>query len=145
MRAYRSRRGATAVEFALTFPVIATMMIATMEFGWYFTRSNMVSAAVSEGVRRAAVARSPGTAESTAPAIVREMLEEVGFGCGGCTVDVALEGAGGLDLLVVEVIVPYEQLTGVLPAPGGALGSIGFKAPDTLRARAAVPYVGPEW
>jgi hypothetical protein len=45
-----------------------------------------------------------------------------------------------VQLVELEISVPYEQLTGIIPR-GSAL--FGLQSPNTLRARALMPVVGP--
>ena len=78
----RLRRGAQAVEFALTLPILAAVTSATADWGWYFHQSMAVTHAAVQGNRAAAqskddvvavgqaVARAtwdagPGTSEAT--------------------------------------------------------------------------------
>lgn len=53
----RSRRGTSALEFALVFPILMAMLIGTVEFGRaYWTRSTLQTAAEDAG--RYAMTRS---------------------------------------------------------------------------------------
>jgi hypothetical protein len=66
----------------------------------------------------------------------------VGFDCGslGCDIQAEAISVSGVQLVELEISVPYEQLTGIIPR-GSAL--FGLQSPNTLRARALMPVVGP--
>jgi Flp pilus assembly protein TadG len=51
-------RGQAMVEFALVLPILCLILFAIVEFGMAFWRYQQVSAAASEGARRAAVSRT---------------------------------------------------------------------------------------
>lgn len=51
-------RGQSTVEFALVLPVLVLIVFAALEFGSAFWRYQQLSAAASEGARRAAVSRT---------------------------------------------------------------------------------------
>lgn len=53
MRVRRDERGASAVEAAFVTPVVLLMMVAILEFGFYFKDSLSVSQATKAGVRLA--------------------------------------------------------------------------------------------
>ncbi len=48
-------RGATAVEFALVFPIFALLIFAIIDFGWYFFVQHTIQYATREGTRLALV------------------------------------------------------------------------------------------
>lgn len=50
----RSRRGATAVEFALMFPVLFFMAAGIATYAWFFMVQSALVDSVAEGARRAA-------------------------------------------------------------------------------------------
>ena len=56
----RCRRGASAIEFAITLPVFLLFMFGTMDYGWYFFKWATVTHATQEGCRAGAVARTGG-------------------------------------------------------------------------------------
>lgn len=52
-----TERGQAMVEFALVLPILCMILFAIIQFGLAFWRYQQVSAAASEGARRAAVSR----------------------------------------------------------------------------------------
>ena len=55
MRAMHSERGAAAVEFALVFPLLVTLLLGIMEFGRVYNVQVSVSSAAREGARVMAI------------------------------------------------------------------------------------------
>lgn len=47
----REDRGAAAVEFALVLPVLCLIVLGTIDWGWYFYLSQVVTNAAREGAR----------------------------------------------------------------------------------------------
>ena len=60
--------GQAMVEFALVLPVLCLVLFAVIEFGLAFWTYQQVSAAASEGARRAAVSRTMGPGAAAAAA-----------------------------------------------------------------------------
>ena len=58
------RSGATVVEFALLLPVLLTILLGILEFGWLITKTYTVGNATREGARSAALGKT--TAETKA-------------------------------------------------------------------------------
>jgi Flp pilus assembly protein TadG len=51
LRRHKRRRGATAVEVAITLPIFVMFLAAMLEFGHFFLVSHMVKAAAKSGAR----------------------------------------------------------------------------------------------
>lgn len=134
----RSRRGGAAVEFAFTFPVMVLILLGVMEFGFYFGRLHAVNNATRDAARFGANQPSSAFAMARAEEAAALLLADLGFDCGTCGATATMV-PGIVDMLVLEVNVPYVQLTGVAPRSD----IMGFRAPRTLRARIAMPVVGP--
>jgi Flp pilus assembly protein TadG len=135
----RGTRGATAVEFALTLPVVAYLALAGVEYGWFlYLRAEAVQAA-REGCRYAAtveLSHSPPPA-SLADTRTREALTEYGFNEDDVTVSTAYsdltgDAAGTNDTLTVNVSVVYRPLAGgLVPAPSGMAVSMAMMLQDS--------------
>ena len=54
-----SQRGATAVEFAIIFPLLIILIFAMIEFGLYLFNRQVITNACREGVRFGVVSREP--------------------------------------------------------------------------------------
>lgn len=125
----RSRRGANAIEFALTLPVFVTVIFASVEYGWYFFEQAVVVEATRAGCRMGSV-RHPDDPTEPADDVARdEMLDRLRAewpscsGSGDCEVDVAYTRDAGSDLLVCEARVAHQALTGLLPTVPTELAS----------------------
>ncbi len=116
----RRRRGASAVEFALTLPVLFAVFSGIMEYGMVFFSQVGVINAVRDGARMA-VSAEETDAIDTATARAYEVLEEFGIPCdtsGGCSVDASFgTGPSGYQTLIVDADVPYDELFGIIPTP----------------------------
>jgi Flp pilus assembly protein TadG len=66
MHAFRSDRGAVAVEFALILPILATLLIGILEFGHVYQTQITVSNSAREAARTMAVQNSVSAAQSAA-------------------------------------------------------------------------------
>lgn len=121
----RSRRGANAMEFGLTFPVFLAITFAMIEFGWYFSRVALVNSAALDGCRMGALVddanTSPnstpanGTATQVAQARMTALLSSGGLNCTDCSV----VEVGAFPNLAIECTtqVQFDQVTGLFPLP----------------------------
>jgi Flp pilus assembly protein TadG len=116
----RQRRGATAVEFALTLPLLLILFAGVTDLGQYLYLADNLAAAVGEGARAGALSdpddgEDPETAaETTAAAwwVAAELPS-------GFTVDAALAGLGAPnERLVVTGRAPFVPWFGMLGLPG---------------------------
>ncbi|MCW2921821.1 MAG: hypothetical protein JWL76_1695 [Thermoleophilia bacterium] len=57
---FTPERAQATVEFAMILPILCVILFAVVEFGMAFWTYQQVSAAASEGARRAAVSRTAG-------------------------------------------------------------------------------------
>ena len=138
---FRRRRGVSIVEFVLTLPIVIGLLLATLEFGWYFSRLAALDSVIYDAVRVGGFQATRTRAVIATEEAAQTMLEDVGFNCNsGCNLRATTYTEGGVLLVEMEASVPYDQLTNVLPTSGGLLG---FVTPQTLRARAVMPIVGP--
>jgi Flp pilus assembly protein TadG len=71
----KHRRGATAVEFALTAPVFFLFLLAAFEFGWLNVLRHTADNAAYEAARNVIV---PGAKASEAKSIANNLLKIVG-------------------------------------------------------------------
>jgi Flp pilus assembly protein TadG len=115
MRANRKQsRGAAAVEFALVLPLLLMIVLGTIDWGWYFFVSQIVTNAAREGARVGSLtAYDPDNpdadtaAEAEAEATVATYLTGATLK-GAPVVDVTTVG----DAIRVSVSYPAGSLTG---------------------------------
>ncbi len=132
MRNARNRRGATAIEFALTVPMILFMVGAVVDWGAYMSLRTSVARAATAGARRGAAVFEPvDEVDGTliVPAAEKRailVLTEMGLGCTGtCVVEgeYCSAGEGGdcgeppLDTVLLRVTYPYTPMFGLAAAP----------------------------
>jgi hypothetical protein len=145
-RGARSRRGVAAVEFVATFPLMAGVLLATLEFGNYFAQLAMVTSGTYEAARAGSFESSMARAIISSEDAAETILNELGFDCASNCGIIAQRDSdigGTLESFSVEVRVPYNQLTGIVPGGGGIVSAMGFDAPNFLNARATMPVAGP--
>lgn len=115
------RRGSAAIEFALTLPVLITLMLAVLEYGWVFFQQSSVVNAVRDGTRVAVQAPDYSCVEEVANAQTRAVLARFGLDCDSipdCDIITDLNPYDDTaDTLTVKVSIPYEPLTGLIPVP----------------------------
>lgn len=122
----RRRRGANAVEFALTFPIVLLMMGAVTDWGWYFTQQMSLSAAVRDAVRVGAMtSRDAGPDEAASEALAARLVAD--GHSGQVWLDVRVEGQSQNESLHVGVEIPFKGPIGVVPVPKS------LRASQTLR------------
>lgn len=140
----RSRRGAAAIEFALTFPLIVVMLLASIEYGNYFSELSVVNAATRDAARYGSAQSTASEAQIQGAFAARTLLSDMGFACGpaspACSVNTNIEQQGGVNALVVRVDASYNQLTNAFPRVNQ---NLAVTMPTRLRARAVYPIVGP--
>ena len=114
----RARRGAAAIEFGLTLPILTLFVLAVIEYGWLFSQQTAVLYAVRDGTR-VAVTFSADDAESEAVDHVERVLAGFGVDCGQvtCQTFTTLAGGAGSRTLRVLTSLPYDALTGMVPVP----------------------------
>ena len=142
----RGRRGAAVMEFALTLPIMVMMLLASIEFGNYFTQLAAVKAATRDAARFGSNQHGFQLAQTQGAASARTVLGDLGFPCrtgNACSVDSEIVQEGGLNFVQVTVSVPYDQITGAIPNWYGPDGQDTLNTPTSLRARALFPIVGP--
>jgi Flp pilus assembly protein TadG len=114
------RRGAAAVEFGLTTPVVVVLCMATAEYGWYFHRLTRVANSTTEAARFAITSPLVDVA-TDADSRVKYLLDSYGM---DCVADLTCEitstythDAANVDYLTLHVRVPHFPLTDMLPTP----------------------------
>ena len=117
----RRDRGATAVEFALVFPLLLIMLFAIIDFGWVLNQQMSVTAAAREGARYYAIHNietdAQAEAETRASALVTGTVTFTYPSTCSATVDD--------DELTMVVHTPLTDLTGWLGAVSGGATLVG--------------------
>ncbi len=112
------RRGASAIEFALTLPILVFITLAVVEYGTYFFQLTSVTNSVRDGTRLSVRSDDP---VSTAETQTRKVLKGFGLDCDAipsCQVTATVTTqASGYDTIRVVARFDYTQITGMVPAP----------------------------
>jgi len=79
----RKRRGANALEFALTLPVFLMFFMGIMDWGWFLFNRAMLMDATAQGCALGAKVhpRSGATPESTAKDAIIQGIKNLGHNC----------------------------------------------------------------
>ncbi len=126
------RRGASAIEFALTLPLLAFFLMAVIEYGWYFWQLIAMTNAVRDALRVAVIFPVDGTATdpyadpvSEAETRVQTLLASFGIdpatsGSAECKIEAVPNDSGGAGTwtLTLRACLEYEPLTlNLVPVP----------------------------
>ncbi len=115
------RRGANAIEFALTLPVFITIIFGLIDYGGYFASQAMVDSIITKGCRMGAMT---DPLDIDVPAETRAMMTDLVdkmplINCGafgdGCLIEAYEEGNVPGRSLICSLRVHYQGLTGFTP------------------------------
>ena len=129
------RRGANAIEFALTVPLFVALVAAIFEFGWMFFMRSTVIHAVRDGCRAGAVVprdEVPSPAE-VAQTKMTEFLGGYSIDCRGaeerCGITVTTSGVYPYETMNCSLDIAYAPIIGLIPHPDrlGAKSVIMFE------------------
>lgn len=111
------RRGAAAMEFLFTFPIMCLLFAGTVDYGHYFSMQSMVETIARDACRRGAMA-DPGASASTASDIATVLLTEKNIDCVelNCVNNMTYvdETGGDLDHLDCQVVMDFDPMAGLL-------------------------------
>jgi Flp pilus assembly protein TadG len=110
----RRRRGAQAIELALISPAMFTLVIGTLELGWYAHLDTRLDAVARDAVRRAAM--TVDTSDEELSAQVQDEVDAT-LGDNGFTAEVETISVDGVDSLRVTITRDYQGITGFVPLP----------------------------
>lgn len=121
MRRPSSRRGASAIEFALTLPVVIVIFSAIIEYGWVFFHQSAALGAVRDGVRLGVTYAPDDGPEAAAENRTRAVLSGYGLDCSdtlSCVVTaVVVDDGVNYATLTVQVQRAYEPMFALMPTP----------------------------
>ncbi len=122
-----ARQGSTAIEFALTLPILVVILAGVLEYGWYLFQLSNVVHALRDGTRiGVTVPRGDSVSpEARATDHAREVLNGLGVPCsesGGCLVQAIIAPVDDVEVMELTIEVEYEPMIGLLPHPGQLRG-----------------------
>jgi Flp pilus assembly protein TadG len=131
--ASRKRRdrqsGVAAVEFALLLPILLTLTLGAIEWGFFFFVDQRVTNAAREGARAGTLLEAPpitpaATGKLIAENAAKNYLTQVGLKTDGVVADPNVVLDDGTRGIKVTIRLPYVPLTGFLTSvlPKTAVG-----------------------
>lgn len=116
----RARRGGSAIEFALTLPVLLVMFGGVIEYGWFFFHQQAVLSAIRDGTRFGVTISQDEDPDYEAEVRAKEVLEGFSLPCedeADCQVEATFL-VDDYDFLRLDIAYAYEPLMGgLLPTP----------------------------
>jgi Flp pilus assembly protein TadG len=126
MQRRNRERGAAAVEFALVLPILLTLTLGAIDFGWFFYIDQLVTNAAREGARAGtlvAPTAAAATAENAAQTAAESYLTKVSLSATGveASLDTSVAGTQGIKVVISY---PVGSLTGFFSTvmPANAVG-----------------------
>jgi hypothetical protein len=113
-----------AVEFAIVSLLFFTIVMGTIEWGWFFFVHQRVVNAAREGARAGTLLpppplSTPDAARAAARRAAEDYLEQVRLERRGVTPGYELLGdGGGVDAIRIDIDYPFEPLTGFFSGLG---------------------------
>lgn len=116
------RRGAAALEFALTLPVLIVVLGAVIELSLYISHFHQIQRASRDGARVGSITLEGADADGsliTSEAVdhATEVLESVGMPCDSkCNIEAEWLEFGDWMFVEVRVTYPYQSFTSIIPS-----------------------------
>ena len=110
--------GVAAVEFALILPVLMTLLLGIIDWGYFFFLSETVVNAAREGARIGVVQSDPGLRNSVADSTAEAYLTNVGIALGtGPNQAAVAPSYVAPNLTVTVTVTSFQSLKGFLASP----------------------------
>lgn len=126
----RSRRGVTAIEFVLVFPLLLTVAFGLIDWSWYMYENLTVETAAQRGARMGAGVKVADGPEAAAVTAVRKRLAVYGLDDGTASVSATRVTRTYGNVIEVQVSVPFTPLVGLV------------RVPDRMTAQAGASWYG---
>lgn len=112
-----SRRGASALELALTLPVFLAFVFGVMDLAWYLYQQSTLESALLAGCRAGALVDA-GSAVGEVDRVTRERLLQARATCeAGCAVEVVALGEAPVQLIACTATEELRPLVGLAVRP----------------------------
>jgi Flp pilus assembly protein TadG len=113
------QRGVAAVEFALVLPLLLSLALGGIDWGWYFFIDQLVTNGAREGARAGTLlpprpSSTTGAAEGAARDAAVAFLQHANLNPTPQNVVATYTTVGGSDAIQVTVTYPVGSLTGLL-------------------------------
>jgi uncharacterized membrane protein len=126
----RGRRGAQAVELALTLPLFAVILSGVADYGWYFRQQFQIVQVAQVGARTAASTDADDAPALAGEAALAESLAAYGFDAGGAAPSCELRGSAPDIEASCAVVLPFVALVGLVPVPDHLGGEVVMRFED---------------
>lgn len=110
-------RGAEAIEFAVTIPILLVLLSGMVDFAWYFSQQRELIAAVREGARTGSVTPWTEAPADRATEKTFEILDAVGVPFTAQVQSEILDDAVGDKVVRVHAHAEYVGLWRIVLAP----------------------------
>lgn len=120
---HNPRRGGSAVEFALTLPVLTGLVVGMLDYGAFFVHETQVLAGVTNAVVAGAQYKpedlSRPCTDCVGVAVAHAMiaLENIGQVATADQLTPRIERVGGTCALVLDTTLEFEPVVGLVPMP----------------------------
>ena len=129
----RARRGAQAVEFALTLPVFSFLISGVVDYGRYFDQEYSVEQAAWVAVRTTASTDTSDGPAAAGEAAMADALDQFGLDCGAADIDCGVTGSSPNMRATCSVELDFTPYVGLMAVPHhlGAEVTMRFDDQDT--------------
>lgn len=133
----RQRRGASAIEFGLTLPILLVICSAVIEYGMVFFEQSAIVGAVRDGTRFGVTIPLSDDPEGEAEDRARTVLSGYNLDCSNratCDIQaqVIWDAANSYWYLQLTIERDYEPLLGLLPTPDVVGGQMVMLIEDQI-------------
>lgn len=129
-RTRTARRGANAVEFALTASLLIVVIIGLMESAWLFHHYFATVRASQRAVRIATAIEDPTAAQTAADAEARAALQGFGVDPDDATVTTSVTTAADGEIVSATIVLDNTQLVGLVPLPDSVTTTTSLRRED---------------
>ena len=126
----RSRRGAEALEFALTLPILLVLVSGVVDFGWYYYQQARLHEAVRFGARAGSVTLQNRDPLGTATAAATEQLQSAGVPFDATLTSTFLVDLTGDQVIRVHAEAIYVGLWNLVGAPYQLTSTVAMRMED---------------
>ncbi len=113
------------VEFALVLPILCTMVLGLVDYGWFFLQQSMVTNSIREAMRYGAI-QTPASGDLTgecstcvdgAAAEIVSQLAVYGIVVAQADVTPTIVNVAGTCALQLNPTIPFDPVAGFVPTP----------------------------
>ena len=103
-----NQRGLATMEMAIVLPVLATILLGTLDFGRMMYNQVALTNATREGARQGILFKTPRLTETEIQTVVQNALSNTGWNAALALITVTGEGGNSGEDLAVEASYPFD-------------------------------------